>query len=291
MKNLFKILPFLILSFFIFFYSKDISENIISVINIWKNNLVPSLFPFLIVSKFLINYNIPFRLFNLNPGCSFIFIMSMLSGFPSSAKYTKDLLSKNVISPDDANRIMLFSHFANPAFVLITLGSNFLKQPNVGYLILFSHYFSNVIIGFFVMFGKSNKRINYSFKSEPFNVVLNSSIREAMSTLFLILGTLITYSIVITVFNKLPINFYYKTILSGLLELTSGLKGICLLDISLRLKAAISSMLLSFGGLAIHTQITSIYNINYFKFLKFRILQAIISFFITYFLFNLIYHL
>ena len=293
MKNLLKFLFLIFLSVLIFLYSKDISSNIIISFDVWKNNLLPSLFPFLIISKFIINYNFSFsflskgfsKLFNINPNCFLIFFMSMISGFPSSAKYTKELLDNGSISKDDADRIILFSHFANPAFILIVLSSNFLKCPKIGYLILFSHYFTNVILGLFLRRnGIIHEINNYSFSSKPFGEVLIQAIKDTMSTLFLILGTLVTYSIVITIFNKLPINIYYKSILSGLIELTEGLKSISVLDISLCLKASISSFLLSFGGLAIHTQIINIFRTDYLKFLKFRFLHGIISFFITFIL-------
>ena len=215
--------------------------------------------------------------------------MSMISGFPSSAKYTKDLLDNGSISKDDADRIILFSHFANPAFILIVLSSNFLNCPKIGYLILFSHYFTNIILGLIL---RTNQKIdnlnNYTIFSKSFGQILTDSIKDSMGTLFLILGTLVTYSIAITLFNKLPLNIYYKSILSGLIELISGLKSISLLNMSFKLKVSISTMLLSFGGCAIHTQVINILKINYFKFLKFRLLHAIISFVITYFLMYLL---
>lgn len=297
MKNLLKFLFLILLSFLVFLYSKDIASNIIISFDVWKNNLLPSLFPFLIIAKFVINYNFSFKvinnlfskLFKINPNCCLIFFMSMISGFPSSAKYTKDLLDNGSISKDDADRIILFSHFANPAFILIVLSSNFLNCPKIGYLILFSHYFTNIILGLIL---RTNQKIdnlnNYTIFSKSFGQILTDSIKDSMGTLFLILGTLVTYSIAITLFNKLPLNIYYKSILSGLIELISGLKSISLLNMSFKLKVSISTMLLSFGGCAIHTQVINILKINYLKFLKFRLLHAIISFVITYFLMYLL---
>ena len=285
MKKIFYILFLLILSLLVIIYSKDISINIISIFDTWKTNIFPSLFPFFIISKILINYGFTPKIFNINPNYSFIFFMSMISGFPSSAKYTKELVDKNIISQEDANKIILFTHFSNPAFILITLSSNFLKNQNIGWLILFSHYISNLIIALFVK-GSKNKSV-YKKDSKSFSYALNDAIKDTLSTLFLILGTLVTYSIIITLFNKLPFNTYYKSILIGLIELTEGLKSVSLLNISLRLKASICTFLLSFGGLAIHTQVINIIKINYKKYLFFRIFHASLSFLITYFLFYL----
>ena len=224
MKKIFYILFLLILSFLVIIYSKDISFNITKIFDTWKTNIFPSLFPFFIISKILINYGFTPKIFNIDPNYSFIFFMSMISGFPSSAKYTKELVDKGIVSYEDANKIILFTHFSNPAFILITLSSNFLKNTRVGFLILFSHYISNLVIALFVKGSKSKS--TYKKDPKPFSYALNDAIKDTLSTLFLILGTLVTYSIIITLFNKLPINIYYKSILIGLIELTEGLRSV-----------------------------------------------------------------
>lgn len=290
MNKFFKFILLLILSFLIIFYSKDISNSIISVFDTWKYSVFPSLFPFLIISKIFMNYGFNFKLFNVNPNYSFVFFMSLISGFPSSSKYIKELVDNDVISLEEGNNLILFTHFASPAFILVTLCSNFLNNPSCGFLILFSHYIGNLIILFFIDFKKYNVK-KYSISPKSFSNVLGDSIRDTLNTLFLILGTLVTYSIVVTFINKLPISLYYKSILSGLIELTSGLKNVSLLDISLKIKVSICSFLLSFGGFAIHTQVISILKINYKRYFIFRIFHGFLSFLISYFLFNLIYHL
>lgn len=289
MNKTFKIIIISIISFLVIFYSKDISLNIISIFDTWKNNIFPSLFPFLIISKILINYNLTIKIFKINPNYTFIFIMSLISGFPSSAKYINDLISKKIITKEEGNQLILFTHFASPSFILITL-SSFLNNKSICYLILFSHYITNLIIILFAK-PKSTTIKTYNAPVKEFSNILNDSIKDTLNTLFLILGTLVTYSIIVTLINKLPINIYYKSILTGFIELTQGLKRVSTLNISLKLKASICTLLLSFGGLAIHTQVINIIKINYKKYFIFRIFHGCLSFLITYFLFNLIYHL
>lgn len=290
MKKSIKIIPLLILSFLVIIYSNEISINIINTFDIFKNNIFPSIFPFLIISKILINYGFTPKLFKLNPNYTFVFIMSLISGFPSSAKYIKELEDEDIISKEEGNNLILFTHFSSPAFIIITLSSNFLKNKSLGYLILFSHYITNFIL--ILLLHKKKKPIkNYKIKSKSFSKAINNAINDSINTLFLILGTLVTYSILTSLINKLPINLYLKSIINAFIELTTGLKQISILNIPLKLKAALSTFFLSFGGFAIHTQVTNILEINYKKYLFFRVLHAIISFIITYLLFNLIYRL
>jgi len=302
MKNSIKIMILLFLSICLILFSSEIITSINFSLNVFKNNVFPSLFPFFVISNLLINYGLvevlskllsPFMVnfFKTNPNTSFIFIMSMISGFPASAKYAKELLDKNLIDEKDANKIILFSHFSNPIFILTTLALTFLENKRIGFLILFSHYIGNIIIG--LIFRNYNislvtKNDINNREIQSFGLALTNSIKGAIDTLLLILGTTTTFIILTTIIGKLiPFNNYYKSIFSGLLELTQGLKYVSLLQIPLKHKAIISSFLLSIGSLSIHAQVTSIIKIKYSYYLGSRILHAFISGLITFICFNL----
>ena len=47
------------------------------------------------------------KLFNVKGIGSFVFFMSMISGYPSNAKYVKELLDKKLINEVDANKILM----------------------------------------------------------------------------------------------------------------------------------------------------------------------------------------
>lgn len=239
------------------------------------------------------------NLFGINSNCAFIFVMSILSGFPSSAKYTKELYDSKLISNNDASKVLMFSHFSNPLFLLGTLPLFLDKKSSI--LILICHYITNIIIGImFRYYHKSNdnlsinlKSINISkYSSNNLGNILSKSIKNTIDTLLLILGTVTVFLVLTTIINN---NIYlpntYQAILDGLFEMTQGLKYVSLLNISLRYKATISALLISFGGLSIHSQIISVLsdtNIKYYPFLLARIIHSTISGLLVYFLFNII---
>jgi len=302
MKNGIKVIILLILAICLIIFSSEIISSIDFSLNIFKNNVFPTLFPFFVISGLLINYGlveflskllspVMTKVFKTNPNSSFIFVMSIISGFPSSARYTAELLNKGLITEKDANKIILFSHFSNPIFILTTLSVTFLNNTSVGYLILFAHYIGNIIIGLiFRNYNVSNITKSSIDKREilSFGSALTKSVKNAIDTLLLILGTTTTFIIFTTIINKLiPINNYNKSILNGLFELTQGLKYVSLLEIPLRFKATISSLLLSFGSFSIHAQVISIVKINYAYYLTSRIFHALISSLITYVVFDL----
>ncbi len=266
--------------------------------DLWKNNLVPVMLPFFVLADILINYNFVYYLtkgfskitsflFHLNPACTFIFFMSIFSGFPSNAKYIHNLYDQGLIDQKDASKIVLFSHFSNPLFLLGTIGL-FLGDTKIAMVILIAHYSTNVILGVLLRnYCVSWKQgLPKPLPNKPFIKILGSSIINAINTLLLILGTIAFFLILSTILVEiLHISSLWKGIFTGILEMSSGVKYIALSNELPLIKATIISMILSFGGFAIHIQTFSILedmNIKYLPYLATRIAHALIAGFLTF---------
>ena len=295
----------IIISCLMLFNSNIIINTIIYSTNLFKNSILPSLLPFFIISELLINYGfIEFssnlfkpvmKLFKINPNCSFILVMSMISGFPSNSKYTKDLYLKEIIDEYDASKILMFTHFSNPLFIMGAISITFLHNKKIGLFILIIHYLSNFIVGFLLrnLVKSDNTTIKkISTKEESFSIVLSRAIINSLNTLFLIFGTIIVFLIIINLINEyIPLNPLLKGIISGILEMTGGISTISSLNISLKLKSTLIGMILSFGGLSVHMQVKSIISdtpIKYQPFLIARLLHSSITGILIYYLFDLI---
>ena len=93
--------------YLLLYNSYEIVETIKFSFNICINNLFPSLIPFMLISNILIDYNFieslnefltPItKLLKISKHCSFIIIMSILSGTPSNSIYIKELFPLNSI--------------------------------------------------------------------------------------------------------------------------------------------------------------------------------------------------
>lgn len=298
--------------FNIFYNSLEINNIILFSMNIFINNVFPSLFPMFVISNLLIAIGVPeflgnlfskimTKLFNVKGISSFVFFLSMISGYPSNAKYIKELLDKKLINEIDANKILTFTSFANPLFVINTVGIMFFNNKKIGFMMLISHIISNIIIGllFRNIYTDIEKKESFSLKKEitKLSYKINNtkifkkfleSISNSLSTLINIFGIITCFLI----FNEL-INNYIKlnpisnSILTGLLEFTSGLKSISILNVNLNLKIYLSMFFISFGGFSVHAQIMNIldnYKINYLLFLFSRIIHGLISIILLYFL-------
>ncbi|MDD3392803.1 MAG: nucleoside recognition domain-containing protein [Bacilli bacterium] len=292
--------------------SSAILSSVSFSFNIWKNNIFPSLFPMFILSELLINFGfveiigkllkpLMNKIFKCHEMGAFIFTMSLVSGFPSSAKYALELHKNNLLDENQAAKTLIFSHFSNPLFILGTVSITFLNNKEVGYLILLCHYITNIIIG--LLFRnyhpytnsnviKDNIKIKKSnSKNLNFGQIITTALLNTINTLLLILGVITMFLVLTTIIDQnINLSSYSQAILNGFIEMTQGLKYISVLSIPLKLKAILSTMIISFGGFSVHMQIMSILNdtkIKYLPFLTARLLHALISGLLVFLLFDI----
>ncbi|MBP9989317.1 MAG: hypothetical protein KBT46_07445, partial [Ruminococcus sp.] len=171
---------FLIMLFVgMFFYQPQaMSAGMRNGLYLCTATIIPSMFPFLVVSDFLIRsgmcsyfgrisakiINFIFRL----PGCSAcVIFMSLIGGFPVGAKMTAQLIEEKEISNEQGKRLLLFCVNGGPAFTIGVVGVSMLKSEKAGIIIYISLVLSSLLVGFISrFFAKEND--NVKIKSEPF---------------------------------------------------------------------------------------------------------------------------
>lgn len=315
-----KINTILIPFFIIFIYLEIISypNNILESVNlglsIWINNIFPVLFPVFIVSAFLMSTGIEYmigelfrplmyKLFKIKGETVIVLLLSMFNGFPSGAKYTKDLYEKKIINEFEASKLLTFTHYANPLFIISTIGITFYKSSKIGLIILISHYLGGIITGILFRNYYISKLDNNSISLTKgyqnmidhksnlnLGLILYNAIKNAIDTLFLILGVIIIFIILTNIINN-NINFgtNFSALVNSILEITGGLKQTSILNLSIKNKVAFTTLFLSFSGLAVHMQVYSIIcdtKIKYYPFLIARILHACLSLIIVLLLYS-----
>ncbi len=304
------------IAFFILTESKAVMEAVLFSFQIWKNNIFPSLFPFFLLSELLIQYGfveflgellkpVMNRIFRISNQAAFIFVMSIISGFPSNAKYTKALLEEHKINEKEATKILTFTHFSNPLFILGTVSITFLGNREVGFLILFCHYITNLILGLLfrnyypspktdcrvsIRKAITNMTLARQKKKVSFPLILTNALNHTIQTLLFILGVTTTFLIITTLINQhITLSTFHQSILNGFFEMTQGLKYVSLLNIPLKIKGILTVMILSFGGLSVHMQLIGILSkskIRYFPYFTARVLHATIASLMFNFLFD-----
>ncbi len=280
-KSIILVLTFVFL--ILLFKNPSISkESIAKSFSLWTNNLVPSLFPMIIINEILINYNFPsiicsifYKIFNkifkLSYNGTYLFIMSIFIGTPTNAILFKNMLDKKMVQIEEVNKLLYVCYFSNPLFLYNMLSLIFSNKKIVLFLLV-SHYLANFIILFLIR-NKYQPNTDNKIKIESISLskLLPNAIKKAFNSLIVVLG-------VISFYLLISDYFLTTTIFKGLLEITTGLNSLIINQSSS--KKILAIIIINFGGLSIFTQIKSILedtNLNFINYFKGRILQIIIS--------------
>lgn len=302
-KNIYSVLvlsSIIILIVNIFSKSQYLTDIIVFSVNLFIKNIFPSLFPMFIISGILVEIGVPqflgsifnkiFRiLFKTSGIASFVFFMSMITGFPSSAKYIDDLISKKVINQFEAQRILAFTFFSNPLFIINTVGLSFLHNKRIGTCIFIAHICGNILVGLTfrkqklinteeIMCFTSRDLCNRINNTNIFRVILKS-IKNSIEILMNVFGIVTFFLLLINIIFKTQEN-YLIIFITGVVEMTSGLKYLSIFNCPFIIKVLTSTFFVSFGGLSVHTQIMDILKekkVKYLPFLLVRIIHAIFS--------------
>lgn len=270
-KNIVMISILLGIVYFIFTNNLLIKENILESINLFGTKVIVSLYPFIILAKLLMNYNLPYYLAKLfKSNYVYIYIIGLLSGAPNSFIVIKDLLENNFISLEEANSYVSCAFFSSPLF-LYTMLRNFLPLLDT-ILIILASYLANVVIYFLVRKRTFSKLKKIEEKS-LFDALM-VAIDKSMQTLIMILGTIIFFNMLSTLIPSWLANF------KGLLEITKGLDFLSNSRLSLGQMEILALIYINFGGLAIIMQVLMVLKntpIKRSNFLISRFYQVIIS--------------
>ncbi|NLC94186.1 MAG: hypothetical protein GX676_00655 [Bacilli bacterium] len=290
-------------------------------LTIWVARIFPVLFPFYLFSSLAIKYSIAkfigdtfapitktlFRTGNIS---GFVLMMSLISGNPGSAIIINELYSEKLITKKEALHYLSFCVFANPLFILGSIGVGLYQNYSIGVIILLSHILANLILGFLLRFvyryeTNTESKVQ-NFQKYSFGYYLTETLQKGINTMFLIAGFIIFFNIVIMMLKnsglialtyqiikplKIPYNVY-ESFIVGLLEMVSGVDYIYQLDLPKRLSVTLITMIISFGGFSVHLQIQSILlnlKLKYLPFFIARLGQMIIGGILSYLLFPSLY--
>ena len=289
-KNIIIIVTLLIILFKCLITIDNIVTNIIHYTILFFKRIFPVSFLFITISNLLIEYNfiqIIQKVFKIKSPYICIFILSLISGFPSGAIYTKEMLNNRLISVNDANKIIMFCHFPNPLFVINSIGI-ILNSKFSAIIILLSIIISNFLI--LLIINKNNKTSLLKFNNcDDFSKILSDKLLISFKSILIIYGISIFFYLISIIINYYVNNTFLYVFISGIFDLTNGVYSTTLLSNNY-LSSILIIFFISFGSLSIHFQTKSILsntNVLYNKYLLGRIIGFLFSI-IIYFLFIMV---
>ena len=273
-KTIILLVSIFVLLIIYFINSKYLIKCVLEYTELFYTKLFPVSFIFFILSSLLIEYKV-LDIIPININSIYIFLLSLISGFPSGSKYTKELLNNNTINIEEASNLLLFSHFPNPLFILGSI--NLILNKTLCFKLLISIILSNFIILIFTK--KYKKKHTNIIYPNNFSKVLKDSIYKSSKTIILIYGTSIFFYLISSIITKyISFNPYFYILISGAFDLTKGVFSTTIIN-NIYIRSIFILVFISFGSISIHMQVKSILEdtLLYKYFLKGRIISTILS--------------
>jgi len=260
---------------------------------LWFNVIIPSLLPSIIISNLIISvYGETFK----NPFLYIVFT-GLLCGYPLGAATTVQLSNKNKIDHKKMQFLMALCNNSSPMFITNYIILSTLNQKASLLQIIVIIYFP--LLFCLILFIIHNRKMSQhipKFNREK-NVIKNlnmNSIDSSIMTGFEIVtkvgGYIILFSILSAYIQTLPIkNEILKCIISGTLEITTGIDSIGKAGFSMELKKLLACMFTAFGGLSCIAQTNSIIHRTGFSIKKYIYHKLIITLFTAVMAYFMIY--
>ena len=290
-------------------YSKAVSAAMTQALTLCVQVLLPSLFPFFVLSSMVISTGVVQRLsprlekpfgwlFGLPGSFGAALLLGAAGGYPVGAKTIATLYQQGQCSKRDAEKALRFCNNAGPAFLISAVGASLLQDPHAGLNLYAVHVLSALIIGF--IYRKNTDHVKYHcitadhMRSTATISLFLRAVTDAFSSFLNVSAFVLIFSVISTMLQQLPLidslhclpggGILWYGLLAGFLELTSGVA--CLtqggLPPSILLPAL--SFLCGWGGCSVQFQTISLLHdagLSCRQYLKSKLLQGILAALIT----------
>ncbi len=226
--------------------------------------LIPSLFPFFLVSilltSSLMGQKIPFlvplaKLLRVPSGAEPLLTVGLLGGYPVGAQSIAQARKNGNLSDSDARRMMAFCSNAGPAF-LFGIGSRLFSSVWTCWLLWGIHIVSAWIVGILTPGGRTE---SIQPRQEP-TITLSQALRKALEVMAMVCGWVVIFRVLLAILERwilwmLPAEL--QILMYGFLEIANGCCALQGLQ-SEGMRLVLFSGFLGFGGLCVALQTYSV---------------------------------
>ena len=280
------LLPVLIFGLFL---SAETVEYVKEGINLAIGCVIPSSFPFMIISDMYVAYGKPENIRLLRKAfCSLLgfspealspFICGNLGGFPIGAKMVSNLYCSGMLSKKEAERLLPLCNNPSCAFIVGGVGLGIYGDVRLGFLLLSAVFISTVTCGIITRtnynkndFSKSNLEQNCNFVE---------SVKRAGISSISIISFISIFSALTGIIKKHIKRPSLQCLIFSILEVTNATKSFSdLAEFSPSLSLSLSAFALGFGGISVGMQssvFTSPAGLGMRKYYLIKLLQGLVS--------------
>lgn len=287
-------------------FSRPVSAAVAQALELCITVLLPSLYPFFVLSALLISSGLvqrlspkldkPMRkLFGLPGSCAAAVLLGAIGGYPVGARTVASLYMQGHCSKTDGIAALRFCNNAGPAFLISAIGSGLLHDPRLGLQLYGIHLLCALLIGLLChRKHEAVKSLNYTSspvqKHTDFGMILHS-VTGSFATFLNVSAFVLIFAVLMCLLEQTPLldlsTPLWSGLCSGILELTSGAMRLSQAGLSQKALLPAMSFLCGWGGLSVQMQTISLLQeagLPCRGYLKAKLLHGLVAAMLTYLL-------
>lgn len=258
-------------------------------IELCANVIVPSLFPFFVVSTLILDFGLARQLgralspimqplFRLSGICATPFVLGFIGGYPVGARTAIELYESKQCTKTEAEHMLAFCNNCGPAFIFGVVGAGIYGESRYALLLYLVHLCASICVGILFRFYGTERGTARTaaprFEAKRASVAFTDAVKGGLQGTLNISAFVLLFSIIIRLLTEsgalpallglleqllAPLSVTSEALRAlciGFLELSSGvwaLSGLSSLPGSLSLAA----FMLGWAGLSVHCQTLS----------------------------------
>jgi sporulation integral membrane protein YlbJ len=308
-------------------------------LRVWWDVVFPALLPFFVGGQVLMALGVvsfmgvlmePFMrpLFGVPGVGSFVVAMGLASGYPIGSVLTAQLRREGQLTRTEAERLMSFTNTADPLFMAGAVAVGMFGSPALAGVIMAAHYLGALATGVCLKFYRRGDTPSPNPRQGPGNVllravtalvdarrrdgrpfgqVLGDAVRESVSTLLLVGGFIILFSVIIQLLGRMglvaragsalawalaPLGFSphaVQPLVSGFFEIDLGTEAAAHAAAPLLQRVVVANVIIAWSGLSVLGQVAAVTQgtgVSILPYVVSRVLHALFSGAITLLLWN-----
>ncbi len=252
------------------------------------NVILPSLFPFFILSSLVVELGmsrylgrllepVMVPLFRVNGTCAAALALGFVGGYPVGARTALQLYQNGQCSRAEAERLLAFCNNCGPAFILGVVGAGIFGSGTVGLLLYGTHLAASLLVGLIFRFyrpwdgPRRGRDQGPQFQTACFSAAFLRSVTGAAQSVINICAFILCFAVLIRLaarsglmaclaglLSRLlgPLGLtetWAQRLLTGALEMSSGVSS--LTDGTLSGRLSMAAFMLGWAGLSVHCQV------------------------------------
>ena len=254
------------------------------------NVIIPSLFPFFVLSSLVVELGmsrylgrllegVMAPLFRVGGACSSALALGFVGGYPVGARTAIALYENGQCSKTEAERLLAFCNNSGPAFILGVVGTGIFASSRAGLLLYLAHIAASLCVGLLFRFyrpgegPRPGRHAAPQFQAASFPVAFTHSITGALSSTLNICAFVLFFTVLIRMLflsgvmgalaggcgrSALPPGAGSGSgpsgCITGLLELSSGVSSLTGAG-TVTGRLSMAAFMLGWAGLSVHCQV------------------------------------